>query len=101
MKNNLKQKLIQQADLGLFYLYASISKKVAVELRNKGFSVTDSHESKNFPRLHRICWKQVGVYTFDYENIHNLDENNPQYSLAQKLWIISEKNQPSMKYLYG
>lgn len=101
MKNNLKSKLMEQANLGLFYLYESISQKVAVELRNKGFTVTDSHESKNFPHVHRICWREVGFSVIDYDPVDILDENNPKYSLAQKLWIISEKNQPSFKYLYG
>ncbi len=101
MNNILEQNLREQATFGLFYLYASISKKSVAELQKAGFNVTDSHESKSFPRVHRICWKQAGMYTFDYENVHNLDENNPNYSLAEKLWIISEKNQPSFIFLYG
>lgn len=97
----LEQRLISEAEFGLFELYAKITLKKALELRTKGFVVTDSHESKGFPRLHKICWKTAGVYVFDYENVHNLDENNKEYSFAQRLWIISEKNQPSIKQLYG
>ncbi len=101
MKNSLEQKLREQANLGLFCLYASISKKHVAELRQRGFVVTDSHESNSFPRLHKICWRAAGASVFDYINIHTLDENNVKYTLAQRLWIISEKNQPSLKTLYG
>lgn len=101
MNGKLSKQLMEQADLGLFYLYASISMRTVIELRKAGFSVTDSHESTKFPRVHRIYWKHAGDYVFDYDNVHNLDENNPSYSLVQRLWIISEKNQPSLKFLYG
>lgn len=97
----LEQWLISEAEFELFYLYDKITLKKAKELRKEGFVVTDSHENRSSPRLHKICWKCAGVGVFDYENINNLDENNMQYSFAQRLWIISEKNQPSIKQLYG
>lgn len=97
----LEERLISEAEFGVFYLYAKITLKKAEELRKQGFVVTDSHENKSSPRLHKICWKCAGVGVFDYENINNLDENNAQYSFVQRLWIISEKNQPSIKQLYG
>lgn len=95
----LEERLISEAEFGLYELYAKITLKKAKELREKGFVVTDSYESKASPRLHKICWKEAGVYVFDYENVYNLDENDPKYSLSQRLWIISEKHKPSLKYL--
>lgn len=97
----LEERLISEAEFGVFYLYAKITLKKAEELRKQGFVVTDSHENKSSPRLHKICWRCAGVGVFDYKNINNLDENDEQYSFAQRLQIISEKNQPSLKYLYG
>lgn len=99
--SNLEKKLIDQANFGLFFLYASISNKTANRLRKEGFVVTDSHESKVFPRQHKICWRAAGANRFDYARVSLLDEENPQYSFAQKVWIISMKNQPSLKQLYG
>lgn len=98
---SLEERLISEAKFGLFHLYAKITLKKAEELKKQGFVVTDSHETKGFPRLHKISWKCAGVSIFDYENINNLNEGNLNYSLAQRLWIISEKNQPSLKQLYG
>ncbi len=97
---SLEEQLMSEAEFGLFHFYAKIPLRKAEELRKQGFDVTDSHESKGSPRLHKISWKTAGAYLFDYENINDLDENNSNYSLAQKLWIISEKNLPSLKYLY-
>lgn len=98
---SLEERLISEAEFGLFYLYDKITLKKAEELRAQGFVVTDSHENRSSPRLHKICWKCAGVGVFDYEPINSLDENNQNYSLAQRLWIISQKNQPSLKFLYG
>ncbi len=98
---SLYERLISEAEFGLYYFYARITLKEAANLTSLGFVVTDCFEHKGFPRLHKICWKCAGVGVFDYENIDILDENNMKYSLAQRLWIISEKNQPSIKQLYG
>lgn len=97
---SLEDRLISEAEFGLFFLYAKLTLKKAEELRKQGFIVTDSHENKGFPRSHKICWKSAGVYVFDYENIKSLNENNTEYTFAQRLWIISEKNQPSFEFLY-
>lgn len=101
MNISLENQLISEAKFGLFYLYTKITLKKAEELRKQGFVVTDSRENKSSPRLHKICWRQAGSSVIDYDPIDSVNENNPKYSFAQKLWIISEKNKPSMKYLYG
>lgn len=51
----LEQWLISEAEFGLFYLYDMITLKKAEELRTQGFVVTDLHENKSSPRLHKIC----------------------------------------------
>ena len=86
----LEERLISEAEFGLFYFYENITHKKAVELRNSGFIVTDSMESKKFPRQHRIYWGQAIV---ECKNVHILNENDSQYSFPQKLWIIAMKNQ--------
>lgn len=98
---SLENRLVFEAEFGLFYLYAKITLKKAEELRKQGFIVTDSHENKDSPRLHKICWRAAGALVFDYMDVRYLNENNAKYTFAQKLWIISEKNQPSLKTLYG
>lgn len=100
LSTSLEERLISEAEFGAFYLYAKITLKKAQQLRKQGFIVTDSHEHKSSPRLHKICWRGAGAYVFDYMDSSKLDENDLSYSFPQRLWIISEKNQPSLKQLY-
>ena len=89
----LEDRLVSEAEFGMFYMYENITHKKAKELVNKGFIVKDSMENKNFPRQHKIDWKQAVV---ECEDINSLSENDSQYSFAQKLWITSMKNQPTV-----
>ena len=88
----VEEKMISEAQFGLYNLYYIITKKKADELRNQGFIVTDSKESNSFPRLHKIDWSKACVGKFDYENVSKLDENSDEYTFPQKLYIISYKN---------
>ena len=89
----LEERLISEAEFGLFHFYEDITHKKEVELRQAGFIVTDSKEIKRFPRRHRIYWGQAVV---ECEDVHSLNENDTQYSFAQKLWVIAMKNQPAV-----
>ena len=88
---NIEQQMEAEAEFGLFFAYLKITKTKADELRRKGLNVTDSKESKKFPRLHRIAWENSHVDG----NVYNLDERDIKYSLSQKLWIISMKSLPT------
>jgi len=90
----LEERLISEAEFGLFHFYGNITHKKAIELRKEGFIVKDSMENKRFPRNHRIYWGQAVV---DCDDVHTLNENNPEYSFAQKLWVIAMKNQPAFR----
>ena len=90
----LEEQLISEAEFGLFYFYRDITHKKAIELQKEGFIVKDSLQSRRFPRQHRIYWGHA-VVKCDY--IYTLNENDPQYSFPQKLWIIAMKNQPAIK----
>lgn len=89
----LEDRLVSEAEFGLFHSYENITHKKALELRKQGFFVIDSMQMRKFPRLHRIYWGQAIVKCDD---VHSLNENDPQYSLPQKLWIIAMKNQPTV-----
>lgn len=86
----LEEKLISEAEFGFFYYYGKLTKKMANQLRKEGFIVTDSKETRSYPRLHKVSWSNV---TINCENVYDLNENDPKYSLIEKLWIISSKNQ--------
>ena len=87
----VEEKLESEAEFGLFIANFKIGKVKAQSLRDQGCIVTDSKEVNYFPRLHRISWKSAKV---ECNNIQELDEKSETYTLAQKLWIISMKNQP-------
>lgn len=86
----LEEKMFSEAEFGMFYIYHKISLKKANELRNLGFEVTDSKENRAFPRTHRIGWFGSGL-KLAQKNIDELNEDDPGYSLPEKLWIISNK----------
>lgn len=86
----VEERMISEAEFGLFFAYLKIGLNKAKELREKGCIVTDSKEVNNFPRFHRISWKDAKV---ECEDVNSLDENSDKYTFAQKLWIISMKNQ--------
>lgn len=88
----VEEKLKSEAEFGLFSASFKIGKTKANELRASGCEVTDSKEFNYFPRIHRISWKEAKV---ECEDVKSLDENDPKYSFAQKLWILSMKNQPT------
>lgn len=94
-KMSLKEKLTYEAKFGLFFANLKIGKNKAIELQQKGFEVIDSKEVKSYPRTHLIRWENACV---DCDNVESLDEYSKQYSLAQKLWIISKKSQENPMY---
>lgn len=91
MTTTVEEKLYSEAEFGLFFAYQKITKTKANELRTKGLQVADCNNARSFPRLHYISWKNAKV---DCEDISSLDEKFDEYTLAQKLWIVSMKNQP-------
>lgn len=93
----VEERMESEAEFGLFFADLKIGLNKAKELRKKGFSVTDSKEAKHFPRFHHISWKEARV---ECDDVHKLDEKSDQYTLAQKLWIISMKNQPKAPWLF-
>ncbi len=92
-----EERMESEAEFGLFFTDLKIGKKKAIELREKGLNVTDSKEVKSFPRLHHISWKEAMV---ECDDVQNLDEKSDKYTLAQKLWIISMKNQPKPPWIF-
>ena len=86
-----EERLYSEAEFGVFFAYQKITKTKANELRTKGLQVADCNDLRNFPRLHYISWKNAKV---DCEDVSSLDETSDEYTLAQKLWIVSMKNQP-------
>lgn len=86
----IEERMISEAEFGLFFAYLKIGLNKAKELREKGCIVTDSKEVKSSPRFHRISWKDAKV---ECKDVNLLDENSDKYTFAQKLWIISMKNQ--------
>lgn len=87
----IEERMASEAEFGLFYAYLKIGKNKANELREKGCNVLDSKEVNYFPRYHHISWKDSMV---ECKDVNLLDENSDEYTFAQKLWIISMKNQP-------
>lgn len=86
----IEEKMKSEAEFGLFFADLNIRLKKANSLREQGFEVADSKEVNYFPRLHHISWKKAKVECMD---VNSLDENSNEYTFAQKLWIISMKNQ--------
>ena len=93
----VEEKMKSEAYFGLFFADLKIGKTKANELRENGFDVLDSKEAKSFPRFHHISWKNARV---ECNDVQKLDENSNEYTLAQKLWIISMKNQPKAPWLF-
>lgn len=87
----VEERMRSEADFGLFFANLKIGLNKANSLREQGFEVTDSKEFNYFPRFHRISWRQAKL---ECEDVELLDENSSEYTFAQKLWIISMKNQP-------
>lgn len=85
---SIEERMKSEAEFCLFYLYAKIGKNKAEELRSEGFEVEDSKECNYYPRLHRIFWGNAEVEG----DIVTLDEKSEEYSLPQKLWIITMKS---------
>ena len=92
MTITVEEKMVSEAEFGLYNLYYKITKKKAEELRSQGFVVTDSKETRNYPRLHKIDWSKACIGKFDYEDVTKLDEKSEDYSFPQRLFIISYKN---------
>lgn len=90
IRTTVEERMESEADFGLFFANLKIGKNKANSLRDQGFEVMDSKETKAFPRLHRISWKQA---ILECKDVRSLDENSNEYTFAQKLWIISMKNQ--------
>ena len=87
----IEQRMESEAEFGLFFADLKIKKNKVNDLRSQGFEVLDSKEIKRFPRFHHISWKNT---TVECNDVNLLDEKSDKYTLAQKLWIISMKNQP-------
>ena len=96
----VEEKMVSEAEFGLFFMHYVITLKKAKELREMGFEVTDLNQQHSSPRLHKIAWNQAGFGVFDYKNIMELDETDPKYTLPQKLWLITSKVQrnPALYY---
>lgn len=88
MAITVEEKMESEAEFGRFYAYVKLTKKKAEELVREHFDVRDSKESKHYPRLHRISWEWNTVEG----EISALNEKSNEYTLAEKLWIISTKN---------
>ena len=90
-----EERLMSEADFGLFYAKVLIGKNKAIDFQNQGFDVLDTKNVNYYPRIHKVSWKKASV---ECEDVQVLDEKSDEYTLPQKLWIISKKNQPkSMK----
>lgn len=87
----IEQRMESEAEFSLFFADFKIGKNKANELRSQGLEVLDLKETNYFPRVHHISWKNAIV---DCEDVNLLDEKSENYTLAQKLWIISMKHQP-------
>lgn len=87
----VEERMKSEAEFGLFFAYLKIGLKKSKELQKQGCSIIDSNETNFFPRLHRISWENARV---ECEDVQKLNEKSDQYTLSQKLWIISMKNQP-------
>jgi len=87
----IEDKMKDEAKLGFAYAYLKITKKKSVELSNLGFEVSDSHDSRYYPRLHRISWEKAKV---EYDDYYALNENDKNLSLPQRLWITTLKSGP-------
>lgn len=87
MKNTIpvEDKILSEAEFGLFYLRAVITKKKAKELKDAGFEV-QILDSKR--RLYYINWHASYVLCND---VFLLNENCDEFTLSQKAWIISQK----------
>lgn len=83
----LEERMKSEAEFGYFHVYHKIGKNKSEELQKEGFDVKDSKEVKYYPRFHRISWEHAEVRG----DIDSLDENSEEYSLPQKLWIITTK----------
>ena len=92
MRNTItvEERMESEAEFGFFYYYGKLTKKKANELSSLGFTVTDSHESKSYPRLFKVSWLDVELEDCGLD-IDTLNEKDEKYTLAQKLWIISTK----------
>lgn len=86
----IEEELIEEAKLGLLTVNLKIGKIKAQKLQENGCEVTDSKEYNYFPRFHRISWKNAIVKC--KEDVSTLNEDDPSYSLAEKLWIIAMKS---------
>ena len=84
----IEERMKSEAEFGLFYYYAEISKRKAEKLRKEGFDVRDSKYNQGYPRLHRISWEWSSVEG----DIDTLDENSAEILFSQKLWIVSTKS---------
>jgi len=93
----IEERLESEAEFGLFFADFKIGKNKANELREQGCNVLDSKQFNYYPRIHHISWKHAMVECSD---VNLLDEKSDKYTLAQKLWIISMKNQPKAPWLF-
>ena len=87
IRATLEERMVSEAEFGLFYIYARISKKKASELRRIGFSLLDSKESKRFPRTYRISWE----WNIVDGDLSEINENSDEYTFPKKLWLIAAK----------
>lgn len=85
----LEKRMETEAGWGLFCCYEEITLKKALQLRKRGFEVTDSRDSNKSPRRHRIAWKDAVVKCVD---VHALNPDSYCYTAPQKLWIIAMQN---------
>lgn len=93
----VEERMTSEAEFGLFFADLKIGLNKANVLRSQGLTVTDSKEVNYFPRFHHISWKEAMV---ECDDVQKLDEKSDEYTLAQKLWIISMKNQPKPPWLF-
>lgn len=82
------ERMKKNAVYGSFHIYMGLTQKKAEELQKEGFKVISSKYG-NTP-YQKVTWQYAKVKCDD---ISSLDENDEQYSLAQRLWILAKKCQ--------
>ena len=74
---------------GKFAATVMLSKTLPNYLQMPGFYAEDLKEVTYYSRKHIVSWKDAAV---ECEDVNLLDETSDEYTLPQKLWILSMKN---------
>ena len=88
---DLDERLESAAEFGNFHYFWKINSRKVISLKENGFNLREIASSRSWPKLYEISWKNAKVALAEGKPLEDLDIFSPDFTQAQRLWIIASK----------